>query len=282
MGGGEGVVDPLISPDYAGWWQRSIDIVKKYWKELLILQAIGAVASLVLRLPVALLQINTVNDLQSQGPITDANAGSALGRAVGLFTASAGTGFLAIIITSLVTLATIRLIVTAITTGRANVGEALSGSLNRVFPLIGWQIVAGLIVLVGVCACVLPSIYLAAVLFPILPAVVLFERTNVISRCFKLFHGNLNSSLARVATMAAIGIVAGLIAFTITAILGAGANMASGTTVAGTIAGTVIGVIITAAAGLLFGPLTLTTYADMRARVEPLSTSVLAAELTNR
>src|SRR5687767_9238575 len=45
--------DPLISPDYNGWWSRSIAIVKRGWKPLAGLQAVGLAIALVVQAPIA-------------------------------------------------------------------------------------------------------------------------------------------------------------------------------------------------------------------------------------
>ena len=162
----------------------------------------------------------------------------------------------------------------------------------RVFPLLGWQIVAGFLMLLGVCFCILPAIYLYAV-FTVLPAVVAFERTNVISRCFRLFHGDFGAALARVATIVGIAFGAGIVGSIISTIVNAVAGVPSGFTGPGTtaadvstgalIVATVVGGTLAAAIGrgvaVLTAPLTLTAYADMRARVEPLATPMLVREL---
>src|SRR5438046_6102816 len=54
--------DPLVSPDYNCWWQRTMAIVKASWKELLTLQLIGAVFVLILRGPTAIYQQITTRD----------------------------------------------------------------------------------------------------------------------------------------------------------------------------------------------------------------------------
>jgi hypothetical protein len=193
-----------------------------------------------------------------------------------------GTGsFLATIVAVLVLLASVRLIVRAVTGGRADVGDALRGALRRLFPMIGWGLLAWLIVLLGFCACFLPALYFLAV-FTVLPAVVLFERGDVIARCFRLFHTDLAASVARVGTVIAIGFAAWLVATVIDSIARGAARAVSagtGSLVVATVIVTVVDIAVAAGFGVLLGPLILTTYADLRARREPLRAEVLAHEI---
>ena len=271
--------DPLVSPDYNGWWQRTMAIVKTSWKELLTLQLIGAVFVLILRGPTAVYQQITTNDF-SNAAKTGGNTPS-----LGPLFAGVGLSFLgtvlSLLVAALVTLATVLVVVTAATGGRASVGEALSRGLGRLFPLIGWQLLASLIIIAGVCACILPAIYFAAV-FTVLAPVVAFERTNAISRCFRLFHGNLGTSVSRVATLFGIYIGAGIIGGVIGAIFTVAMHPTTaptGTVVVASLITTAVAAIIGAAAGILTGPLTVTAYADMRSKLEPVSTPILVQEV---
>src|SRR5690349_12211 len=131
VAGPGGPVDPLISPDYAGWWERSINLVKMYWKQLLILQVIGAVGGLIVLIPAGILTVSIASDLPQSGQVNDANVGDYLGRYSGWLGLTLIGILLAILIWILVELASLRLLVTGLATGRADVGAALSGSARR-------------------------------------------------------------------------------------------------------------------------------------------------------
>jgi hypothetical protein len=279
VAGPGGPVDPLISPDYAGWWERSINLVKRFWQPLVILQAIGAVAGLIVLIPFGIYSIGIASKLPQTGQVNDANINDFMGSYFAFIGVALIGVVLAGLISILVELASLRLLASGVAGGPADVGTALRGALPRVLPVIGWGILGGLLVLVGLCLCIIPGLYVGAVLV-VLPAVVLFERGGAIGRCFKLFNGNFGASLARVATIWGIGLVAALVGITISAIFsGVFGGTATNPSVAAEVAGSVVQVILTGALGVLLAPLTLTTYADMRARVEPLSTAVLASEL---
>lgn len=282
--------DPLISPDYNGWFSRGTALVKAGWKPLAVLQAIGLVAGVIVQVPVLIWTAMVSNDLARAVEDDPENFtfGGSFAAVMGLTILGA---FVAILVAALVTLASMRIGV-AIATGVApDVGAALRGAASRMFPLIGWQILAGFIMVAGICACVLPVIYLYAV-FITVPAVVAFERTNVISRCFTLFHRELGTSVSRVATIAGLTIAAGIAAAIIDGIINAitgastgqfggelATDVSTGALVGSALLSTVISALIGGAAAVFTSQLTLTAYADLRARVEPLTTGVLASEI---
>ena len=148
-------------------------------------------------------------------PDTGAPVMPDFGKLFGVLGLTLVGSFLAIMVTFAVAIACNHVAVSVAAGLQPRLGAALGLAVRRVFPLIGWQILAGLIILVGICACVLPAIYLSAV-FMLLPAVVTFERGgSAISRCFKLFHQDLGASISRIATIAGIGIGIGVVAYII-------------------------------------------------------------------
>lgn len=273
--------DPLISADYAGWWQRNQNLFRAYWRQLALLQGIGAVAALVLRIPATLVQAIQTRALRDAGQLDSAGIRHALVKALPALTIGTVSSILAGLLLGLVGLAGVRLIVAGVTGGQPSIQDALRGVLGRLLPLFGWSLLSGLILLLGFCACFLPALYFAAV-FTVLPAVVLFERGGVIVRCFKLFHGDFGASIARVATVIGIAIAATLFTGSVGTIVNTVAQASPAGTdglVSGTLVGTVFQVAVSAACGILLTPLVLTTYADQRARLEPLHTGILAHEL---
>ena len=277
----EDPADPLISVDYAGWWQKNRNLFQAYWRPLAVLHGIGAIAALVLRIPASLVQAIQTRALRDAGQLDSAGIRHAVAKALPALTIGTVGSILAGLVLALVSLAGIRLLVTGVTGGQPSIPDALRGALGRLFPLVGWSLLAGLIVLLGFCACFLPALYFGAV-FAVLPAVVLFERGGVIVRCFKLFHGDFSASIARVATLIGIAIAASLFSSSVGTIVNTVAHAWSAGTgglVSGTVVGTVFQIAVTAALGVLLTPLLLTTYADERARLEPLHTGILAREL---
>jgi hypothetical protein len=274
--------DPLISADYAGWWQKNKNLFRAYWRQLAVLQGIGAIAALVLRIPASVVQAIQTRGLPDAGQLDSAEIRRAVTAALPALTIGAVGSILAGLVLALISLAGMRLLVTGVTGGQPSIPDALRGALGRLLPLVGWSLLGGVILLLGFCACFVPALYFAAV-FTVLPAVVLFERGGVIVRCFKLLHGDFGASIARVATVIGIAIAVSLLSSSVGTIVNTVAHAWStgtGGLVSGTVISTLFQVVITAALGVLLTPLILTTYADERARLEPLHTGVLAHELS--
>jgi hypothetical protein len=267
--------DPLISPDYSGWWQRAVAVVRTSWRQLVALQAILAVITFGLQGTAAVVVALATRDADrtDQPPLGDVLAAGGLAGAAAL---------IGILLSTLATLAAVHIVVQTAAGGQPRLASCLAGAARRLFPMIGWEILAGLIIFAGICACILPGIYFVAV-FAIIAPVVAVERGGTISRCFKLFHGNLGVSVARVATIIGLGLAGRLLAAVTGAIGGAITDPTSATTpalVISELVGSAVAVAISGVLRVLTDPLTVGAYADMRARVEPLSSSVIAQELT--
>ncbi|MEV4617763.1 hypothetical protein AB0J74_03470 [Asanoa sp. NPDC049573] len=273
--------DPLVSPDYSGWWSRATTIVRRGWKPLAGLQAIGLVFALLLQAPAGIYVAFASDDLRQSFPEPGTTGGQVdftpLLVAIGLGAAAA---LLGVLVTSMVTLAVVHVGVSVAIGAPARIDDALRLAARRLFPLIGWQLLTIPIYLVGLCLCLLPVIYVGAV-FTVLPVVVAAERTNAVGRCFTLFHRDLGLSVARIATLLGLSFAAGLVGLAFSGIIEAAVNAGSSTaaTVVGVIVSTLVSAVLSGAVAILGAPLTLTAYADMRARVEPFNAMVIAQEL---
>ncbi len=272
--------DPLISPDLSGWMQRSTAIIKLGWRPLLILQLLGLVISLPLLTAVSVQGAFNTRDLErtaEQAVLEPADFGS-FAALLGL---ALGGGLVSYLLYALVLLASIRVVVALAAEGRADVRASLTGAVRRIFPLIGWQLLTGLLAMVAICACVLPVFYVMAAT-AVLAAVVTFERGGLIARCFRLFNGSLGTAIPRVLVIGAVWVAASMITSMPGVLFAPGADTSTGVLVAGAIAATVIQLVGQVAIGIVTAPMVVTAYADMRARIEPVSTSMLVAELDQR
>ncbi|MEV4345068.1 hypothetical protein AB0J83_11375 [Actinoplanes sp. NPDC049596] len=248
-----GPYDPLVSADYSGWWQRSIALLRAAWRPMAVVQLIGSAPLVVFGIVTAVLLLTT--------DLADRLDEPAVAVPVIL-----PIGLIAVLLTLITQLATLETAVQRATGRPVSAAAAFRAGLRRSPAYIGWGIPAGLLFLVGVICCILPAFYVGAVM-TILPVIVLVERGGVLKRAFALFHGDLGSSVARVATLAALQTVVG-----VAANLGSILVFIDPT---GVSAG-LLSVVFSIATGVLVTPFLLTTYADMRARVEPFSTADLA------
>jgi hypothetical protein len=275
------VSDPLVSPNLSGWWQRGVAIARSGWRQLAAIQLVGVVIVLLLQTPFAVsLALSNAHESQvlaNGGQLTDADIQNML-RGLAL---SAVPLVLSVVLTAVITLAAVHIGASVAIGMPPQVSSALTFAGRRVLPLIGWQIVAAPIYLLGLCLCVLPVLYVAAV-FAILAVVVAVERTNPIGRCFKLFNKDVGWSLGRVAIIFGLSIGVGVFSGGISLAanqLGQSAASGNNGIILGSIITTLLSALITAAFGILVAPLTLAAYADMRSRVEPVSAIVIAQDL---
>jgi hypothetical protein len=273
--------DPLISPDYNGWWSRGVAIVRRGWRPLLSLQAVGVIVALVTQAPLAAYTALASNDLIAAtgpaGPGTPPDATPLFGL-LGFGVLGA---LLGIVVGAMVTLASVHIGVSVAVGAEARFRDALRLAARRLLPLIGWYLLAAPIYLIAVCLCVLPVVYVAAAL-TVLPAVVAVERTNAIGRSFALFHGRLGPAVARTATILGLTFGVGLLVALVGQLIEVGVASAvpgSDGVVAGAFATTLLGALLGGALAVLTAPLTLTAYADLRARVEYVTTDRIAWEL---
>jgi hypothetical protein len=283
--------DPLVSDDFAGWTRRTGAIIKAGWKKLAILQLIILTPLILLSIPfnigMAFWQRDLAENLTNQaatGTIESPFASVDPAVAVALIVGAVVVGILVSLWFALGTLATVRMVVSIATGTPLTIGGALRSVVGRLPAYIGWAFLAGLISIVALLACILPVFYVAAV-FAILTPVIVFERTNVISRCFQLFHADFGSAAARVVTIAAVSIGAGVVVATMssigTAAVGGGTLLAPSldASTASLIASSIISAVFNLASylfsGVVITPLIVATYADLRARREPFTTSQL-------
>lgn len=140
-----------------------------------------------------------------------------------------------------------------------------------------------MIVLVGILLCFLPGLYAAAA-FAFLPAVVAFERGEVIGRCFRLLHADLGASLSRVLTVGGIYLGAGVVSSIIGRLIRVIEYSTDNTAVGIVSALTELAVtgVFSAVVTILTIPLLVGAYADMRARLDgDVHAGRLAAELAS-
>ncbi|WP_030434860.1 hypothetical protein [Actinoplanes subtropicus] len=256
-----GPEDPLVSRDIAGWWNRSLSLLKTAWLPLLLVYLISVPA---LEILIAWAQAGASNDI---GPDAQEIAPSDLLHVLLRLGVALLVGGL---LSTMVSLTAQGILVQAATGRRISIGAALRDGLRRTPALIGWGIPVGLMVVAGVFFCILPGLYLGAA-FTVLPAVVLLERGNAISRSFQLLHADIGAALGRIVIYYGVSLL-----FAITQGIVTGGVGAIGTPVVATVTSTVLATVFTLAGSIVVAPMVLTAYADMRARREPFSTAYLS------
>src|SRR6266508_2332879 len=151
------VADTLVSPTYGGWWLRGLAIVQAGWKQLVLIQLIAAAVAFATRAAAAVVVVNRANDVPTidpENPFAGPSFGSAFGGLGLIFTGLV----LSALVTILATLANLRLGLTIAGGGRPQLGDMFRFAAMRTLPVIGWGLLAGLIITAGVWACVVPGL----------------------------------------------------------------------------------------------------------------------------
>ncbi len=187
---------------------------------------------------------------------------------------------LSALVALLATLVAIHVVVAAAARQPMGLGVTVRQAARRWGPAVGWVLLASLIILGGI-ALLLPAGVYLAVVFTLLPAVVAFERREIIGRCFRLFHAKFDVALGRILTVIAMYVVAGTAGGLLSGALTASTvGSTTAVLVASALAGVVVEVVLTAAAMIIIVPLLVGAYAYLRAcRDGYLDTAGLAADL---
>ena len=257
--------DPLVSADFAGWWRRGFTLLGAVWQPMTMVQLVWAIPLLAVTIGSLWVTPDYETALNSSSITFD--------DVFTPFLVILPFSLVAVVLGLIAQLATLDVLVQRATGQPVSAGRALRNGLRRFFPLLGWQILAGLVVVVGLLFCILPGLYVALVVM-VLPPIILLERGEGISRAFRLFHANFGASLGRAATVVGLYIAFGLVESFFTSALNPTGN-------AGAVATVFVGLVSTAfsiGTGVVISPLILTAYADMRARHEPFSTAYLVPQ----
>jgi hypothetical protein len=254
--------DPLISADYAGWWRRTLAVIARVWPQLLVLELIGAV--LVFLSEVALSRLVRLSVFASD---------EGLGARI---VTPAAAALVEEVLQALITLMVVYLVILAAAGRQPTLGAVVNGAARRWLPMLGWSVLGGLLIGVGLLMCLLPGIYFALVLTLLAP-VIAVERREGIGRCFELFHARPGAAWSRIGTVVAILVLVGG-ALDLVIDRAVGPTLLDPAVDVDVLALALSGVA-GAAVMVLTGPLTVTAYADLRARLEPTSTAGLTERL---
>jgi hypothetical protein len=257
--------DPLVSATFSDWWTRSFRLLATTWRPILLVQSWWVVPLLALGIISGLLLNPETATVESTADVRDA---------FGALAVAAPAALISVLLISIAQLASLQVVVQRATGQPVSVRAAWGTAFRRIHAMIGWGVLAVLLIGAGITLCFLPGIYLGCTLL-ILPAIVLLERNKGIGRAFELFHHKFGDSIARVATIIGIALVPSVIENVVSRALNGGYDPQASPSVTVAILGAIISTVFAVAISIVTAPLLLTAYADMRARREPFSTAYL-------
>ncbi|MGQ0575660.1 MAG: hypothetical protein ACT4RN_15875 [Pseudonocardia sp.] len=234
--------DPLVPADLGGWFQRIIATVQRSLVPLLILHGAVAVVSILTTLLFGPGMSNLTPDDFASGQFGAEVGGLAL---VGALIAG--------LVSLVAAIAAVHVVVTQAGGGPGDVGRALAFAPSRLLPLIGWGILAGLMIAIGLVLIILPGVYLIFVFAATLTGVVVVERGGI-GRCFALFNNRFGPTLGRMALLFVAVLVYFLVVGLIAALFGG----------PGSVGGTVVQALLGIVSGVVGTAATVVTYAELR------------------
>jgi hypothetical protein len=244
--------DPLVATSFSDWWTKVIGVLTRSWQPLLIIQ----LATVVPGMLIAAIVTAAVG--------TDSTVASVSAAIVGL------VGALILFVVALLAQGASVYIVGKQASGQeVGAGPALTFAAGRALPLLGWGLLAGLLVALGLIVLIIPGLYLIVVFAASLTGVIMFERAGI-GRTFALVNPAFGQTLGRLLTFLLAAVV-------YSAIAGAIVSALVGPT----------GFVADLLRNILSLPVTLAsvgvavvTYATLRNRENPaITTPALAAEL---
>ena len=245
--------DPLVATSFSDWWAKVIGVLQRSWQPLLIIQLATVVPGML------------IAAIVTAAARTDSTAMSIGAAIVGL------VGGLILFVVALLAQGASVYVVGKQAAGQEVVGAgpALTFAAGRALPLLGWGLLAGLLVMLGLIALIVPGIYLIVVFAASLTGVIMFERAGI-GRSFQLVNPAFGQTLGRLLTFV-------LAALVYSAIAGAIVSALVGPT----------GFVADLLRNILSLPVTfasvgvaVVTYATLRNRENPaVTTPALAAEL---
>ncbi|MCE3553356.1 hypothetical protein LWC33_18055 [Pseudonocardia sp. RS11V-5] len=244
------LADPLVAADFSDWWTKVLAVLGRSWQPLLLIQIATALPALIIGAIISLVV---------------ATGGGAVGVAIG-----AGLSMIIVVAVSLLAQgASVYVVTRQAAEQPVGAGEALSFAAGRALPLLGWGILAGILVVIGFFLLVIPGLYLLIVFAATLTGVIMYERAGI-GRTFTLVNPHFWPTAGRLITAV---IAAGVYRWIVTAIVGLFASPNSATF--SILVGILSLPVTLAAAGVA-----VVTYASLRNKENPqVGTPTLVQEL---
>ncbi len=193
--------DPLVTSlaeGFNGWFRRLFATLRRSWKSLVL------ISLTTYALPVAV--VSGFLALASQNLVVAPNGGTTRASIdVGVFGTVLLAGLGSVVVTSFLTSVANAAAVWSVTREAAGqpapLGSALGFGFRKGVRLWGWSLLYSLMVLAGVCACVLPGLYFALAGCLYVPLALYIRGSNPIGLSFSIVNKHLWPALGRMALL---------------------------------------------------------------------------------
>ncbi|GGK29472.1 hypothetical protein GCM10010124_22750 [Pilimelia terevasa] len=279
--------DALVNPPHAGfggWWARVVAVWRGTLGRLL------AIAALTQLLPLAVfggigvvLVLPRLDALPVRGDSVAADPTEVLTAFLPLLGLGvvAGIGFL--LAGAVATGATMRLVVGYAAGQQWGVGDAVRYGVRRMWGVLGWTVVVGLVNLGFALLCLVPVLYSAFATSLVMMAY-LCERHSPVGRSWKLTHARFGDVLGRVVVVVAVLVAASAVVGIIGTVLSLPFSWTPGdrpdaVAVLGQAGVYFVQQVLALPAGTFAAVAIAAVYAEARAAEAPVSAASLAAEM---
>ncbi len=249
------VADPLVATSFSDWWTKVIGVLTRSWKPLLFIQLATVVPGIIIAALVTALAAVAIG--------TESTAFSIVAALVGLI------GALVLIVVMFLAQGVSVFVVAKEATGeQVDFGSAVRLAAQRALPLLGWSLLAGVLVVLGLIL-ILPGLYLLIVFGASLTGAVIFERAGI-GRTFSLVNPAFGQTLGRLLSFAlAVIVYSAIVNFIVSALVGREGFVYQ-----------LLSNILSLPVSFAFVGVGIVTYATLRNRENPaITTPALAAEL---
>ena len=250
--------DPLTPTNFSGWFERIIGVVRRSFAKLVIIQIGVAVVSTIVPARITAIGLSLVGGEYSSSGF---RVGLTLGLTLLIF-------LIQLPITLCAQIASFFIAILDAAGEPARVGTALRLAARPTLPLLGWSLVAGIMMMVGLLLFLIPGIYLAIVFYASLIGVVAIEHKGI-GRTFGLVNQRFWPTAGRILFAFLIFFIYSVVAIGITYALGPDS-----------IAASVLSWISSILLGLGAVAVSVVTYTELRFHENPSTlTPTLAAEI---
>lgn len=181
--------DPLVATSFSDWWTKVIGVLTRSWQPLLFIQLATVVPGMIIAAIVA--------------------AAAAINLTIftiGAVIVSLVIALISIVVVLLAQCVSVYVVAKQASGTEVDAGAALRFAAGRAGPLLGWSLLAGLAVVVGLALLVIPGLYLIVVFFATLGGVIMFERSGL-GRTFTLVNPAFGQTLGRLLTFGLAALV---------------------------------------------------------------------------
>ncbi|MBP2368707.1 hypothetical protein [Pseudonocardia parietis] len=215
--------DPLVPFSFGDWFSKVIGVVQRSWKPLLIIQVAVYVPVAILQAVLQLLGLQATAGPTDFDPTDEFVGGGA--AAVGV------VGLLMLVVTlvlgALAQAASVFVIVRDAAQRPYAPQHVFAFAKSRALAVIGWSLLAGLLITIGFILLVLPGLYLAVIFGGALTGVVVIERAGI-GRAFTLVNPRFFPVLGRFVVFILLAFVFVIVVSMVSAALALGNPVVAG------------------------------------------------------